>query len=74
MSATITKRLRHGNLMAEVKVTSIPDDGAWGPYLSLDDASKLERVNRALLLGDVEAASKDAMVFEVAQVVRVAAE
>ena len=74
MNATITKRLRHGNLMAEVKVTSIPDDGAWGPYLSLDDASKLERVSRALKLGDVEAASKDATVFAVTEVVMAAAE
>ena len=74
MNATITKRLRHGNLMAEVKVTSIPDDGAWGPYLSLDDASKLDRVNRALKSGDVEAASKDATVFAVSEVLRVAAE
>ena len=63
----ITKRFRHGNLMAEVKVTSIPDDGAWGPYLSLDDANKLERVRKALKAGDVEAASKDAKVFEVLQ-------
>ena len=74
MSATITKRLCHGNLMAEVKVTSIPDDGAWGPYLSLDDASKLDRVNRALKSGDVDAASKDATVFAVSEVVRAAAE
>lgn len=74
MSATITKRLRHGNLMAEVKVTLIPDDGAWGPYLSLDDASKLDRVNRALKSGDVDAASKDATVFAVSEVVRAAAE
>ena len=74
MSATITKRLRQGNLMAEVKVTSIPDDGAWGPYLSLDDANRLERVKRALKSGDVEAALKDATVFELSQVVRVAAE
>jgi hypothetical protein len=74
MSATITKRLRQGNLMAEVKVTSIPDDDAWGPYLSLDDANKLERVKQALKLGDIEAASKDSTVFEVSQVIQAAAE
>ena len=65
MSATITKRVRQGNLLAEVKVTLIPDDDAWGPYLSLEDANKLERVKKALKAGDVEAASKDAAVFEV---------
>jgi hypothetical protein len=41
-----------------------PDDGAWGPYLSLEDAEKIERVDDALKAGDVKAASKDAKVYE----------
>jgi hypothetical protein len=65
MSATVTKRVRQGNLMAEVKVAVIPDDGSWGPYLSLDDANKLERVKKALKAGDIATAAKDAEVFEV---------
>ena len=65
MSDKITKRLRHGNLMAEVEVTLIPDDKAWGPYLSLQDAKKLDRVSKALKAGDTHAASRDAKVFEV---------
>jgi hypothetical protein len=65
VSAKITKRLRHGSLMAEVKVNVVPDDGAWGPYLSLDDAEKLERVDSALKRGDVNAAAKDAKIYEV---------
>jgi hypothetical protein len=44
MSDMITKRLREGNLLAEVQVSLIPDDNSWGPYLSLEDVRKLERV------------------------------
>jgi hypothetical protein len=63
--ANITKRLRHGSLMAEVKVKVAADDGAWGPYLSLDDAEKLERVDSALRRGDIKAAAKEAKIYEV---------
>ncbi len=65
MSEFITKRLRHGNLLAEVQVSLIPDDKSWGPYLSLDDVRKLDRVSKALKAGDTQAASRDAKVFEV---------
>ena len=65
MSQITTKRLRQGNLLAEVTVNLAPDDGAWGPYLSLDDAEKLERVNDALKRGDVNAAAKEAKIFEI---------
>jgi hypothetical protein len=65
MSTHVTKRLREGNLLAEVQVSLIPDDNSWGPYLSLEDVRKLERVKSALKRGDAEAASKDAKVFEV---------
>ncbi|NJM29011.1 MAG: hypothetical protein HC855_01715 [Rhizobiales bacterium] len=51
--------------MAEVQVKLAPDDGAWGPYLSLDDAEKLERVDEALKRGDVAAAAREAKVYEV---------
>ena len=65
MNTSMIKRFRHGNLMAEVEVQLIPDDSAWGPYLSLEDMRKLERVNKALKAGDIETASRDAKVFEV---------
>ena len=45
-------------------VESIPGDGAWRPYLSLDDALKLERVEKACGSGDLEAARYDAKVYE----------
>jgi hypothetical protein len=63
----ITKTFREGNLMAEVKVELIADDGAWGPYISAADALKLERVRLALKTGDKERAAKEATVFEVSR-------
>jgi hypothetical protein len=68
MNHQVTKTIREGNLMAEVKVTLVPDDGAWGPYLSAEDVLKLERVRMALKVGDREKAAKDGTVFEVARV------
>ncbi len=74
MNHQITRTIREGNLMAEVKVSLIPDDGAWGPYLSAEDVMKMERVRLALKSGDKVSASKEAEVFEVARFERVAAE
>jgi hypothetical protein len=65
MSTSVTKRIREGNLLAEVQVSLIPDDKAWGPYVDLEDVRKLERVKSALKRGDVTAAVKDARVFQV---------
>jgi hypothetical protein len=65
MSNLIVKRLREGNLLAEVEVKLIPDEVSWGPSLSLEDARKLERVRAALKKGDAAAAALDAKVFEV---------
>ena len=52
------------NYAAEVEVELIPDDGAWGPYLSREDALKLDRVRSALKRGDIAAASREARVFQ----------
>ena len=65
MNKATIKRYRYGNILAEVEVHLIPDDIAWGPYLSNDDVRKIERVNKALRKGDIEAAALDAKVFEV---------
>lgn len=64
MNRTVTKRVRVGNFLAEVKVGLIPDDGAWGPYLSADDAIKLDRVRQALQRSDIAAVKREAQVFE----------
>ncbi len=64
MSHTVKHLVRGGRYVAEVEVEDIPNDGAWGPYLSLDDAMKLQRVELALKTGDLKAAVKEAQVYE----------
>ncbi len=59
MNAKWTKRLvREGNLAAEVDVTLVEADGGWTPYLSIEDAYKLDDVRDALRAGDVKRASR----------------
>jgi hypothetical protein len=65
MNTHITKRLREGNLLAEVQVRRFRDEMPWEPSLSPEDARKLERVRAALNKGDTVKAAKDAKVFEV---------
>ena len=67
MSA-IKHLVRAGDYVAEVSVESIPDDDAWGPYFSLEDALKIERVEKALKAGDLKAATELARVFELTPV------
>jgi hypothetical protein len=59
MSTKSTKRLvREGDLVAEVEVNLVEAEGGWAPYLSLDDAYKLDDVRDALRTGDVKRASQ----------------
>ena len=54
-----SKRLvREGDLVAEVDVHLVEAEGGWTPYLSLDDAYKLDDVRDALRAGDVKRASQ----------------
>lgn len=58
------KLIREGKYAAEVSVELIEDETAWSPYLSLDDARKLDAVRLALRAGDVVTAAKHGRVFE----------
>ncbi len=58
-----TKLVREGAYAAEVDVELIETDEGWTPYLSLDDAHKLDEVREALRRGDIRAASRLARVF-----------
>ncbi len=58
-----TKLVHEGNYVAEVDVELIDSDTGWSPYLSLDDAYKLDDVRTALRQGDLKAASGLARVF-----------
>ena len=58
-----TKLVREGAYAAEVEVELIEAEGGWAPYLSLDDAHKLDEVREALRRGDIRTASRLARVF-----------
>ena len=59
MSTKATKKLvREGDFVAEVDVTLVETEGGWTPYLSLDDAYRLDDVREALRAGDVKRASR----------------
>ena len=58
-----TKFVREGSYAAEVDVELLEEDNGWSPYLSLEDARKLDAVREALRRGDLEAASRLARVF-----------
>jgi hypothetical protein len=59
MNAKPTMRLvREGNFAAEVEVTLLETDGGWTPYLSIEDAYRLDDVRDALRAGDVKRASR----------------
>ena len=50
--------VHEGAFAAEVNVELVESDGGWTPYLSVDDAYKLDDVREALRAGDIERASR----------------
>ncbi|HIP72563.1 MAG TPA: hypothetical protein EYH05_14350 [Anaerolineae bacterium] len=59
----ITKLVHEGNYVAEVDVELIINEDEWSPYLSLEDAYKLDDVRQALRQGDLDLATKLARVY-----------
>jgi hypothetical protein len=59
----LTKFLHEGDYVAEVDVELVETDAGWSPYLSLDDAYRLDDVREALRRGDVRAASRLGRVY-----------
>jgi hypothetical protein len=69
MSSTHHTRLVHeGEYVAKVDVELIHTGRGWSPYLSLDDAYKLDDVRDALRRGDLKTASRLAEVFRLTPV------
>lgn len=62
------KLVREGQYVAEVDVELVEDDTGWSPYLSPEDAYKLDDVRDALRRRDIKAAANLARVFELRQV------
>ncbi|MDL1985380.1 MAG: hypothetical protein LWX54_14570 [Deltaproteobacteria bacterium] len=58
-----TKLVYEGQYVAEVDVELIDMNKGWSPYLSLDDAYKLDDIRNALRQGDVKSAARLARIF-----------
>ncbi len=58
-----TKLVHEGQYIAEVDIELVDTDEGWSPYLSLDDAQKLDDVRDALKRGDVKSASHLARLY-----------
>jgi len=58
-----TKLVHEGHYLAEVDVELLDSGDGWSPYLSVQDAYKLDDVRAALRRGDVKTATRLARVF-----------
>ena len=59
----LKKLIHEGDYAAEVEIDLVESDEGWSPYLTLEDAEKLDQVREALRRRDLHAASKLARVF-----------
>jgi hypothetical protein len=59
-----TKYVHEGKYVAEVEVVLMEDESGWAPYISLEDAYKLDDVRDALRRGDLKLASKYGRIYE----------
>jgi len=58
-----TKLVHEGRYVAEVGVELLETEEEWSPYLSLEDAYKLDDVRDALRQGDIKAASQYGKIY-----------
>ena len=63
-----TKLVHEGNYVAEVDVELLEEPEGWSPYLSLENAYRLDEVREALRRGDIKTAAKYARVFSLTPV------
>ena len=52
------KYIHEGKYVAEVEIELIDADEGWSPYISLEDALKLDDIREALRRGDIKHAVK----------------
>ncbi|EFI36201.1 conserved hypothetical protein [Desulfonatronospira thiodismutans ASO3-1] len=64
-----TKYVHEGRYVAEVEVALLEDDTGWSPYLSIEDANKLDDVREALRQRDLQSAAKYGRIYELRPVV-----
>lgn len=63
-----TKLIHEGEFIAEVEVNLLDTGSGWSPYLSLDDAYKIDEVREALRRQDLQTASRLSTVFRLTPV------
>ena len=63
-----TKLVHEGQYVVEVDVELVDGDDGWSPYLSLEDAYKLDDVREALRRGDIKGAARYARVYSLTPV------
>ena len=62
------KHIYEGDFVAQVDVELIYTNEGWSPYLSLDDAKKLDDVREALREGNLKVASQLARIYKLTPV------
>jgi hypothetical protein len=68
MNGCCMRLIRHREYVAEVDVELTNEPAAWGPYLSLADAKRLDEVRAALSKGDLVAAARLARIYRLTPV------
>jgi hypothetical protein len=63
-----SRLVREGEYVAEVEIELIDTGEGWSPYVSLEDAQKLDDIREALRRGDITAAGKLSRVFRLTPV------
>ena len=63
-----TNLVHCGEYVAEVEVDLIEDEGGWSPYLTVEDAERLDEVKEALEGGDLRKASSLGRVYRLTPV------
>lgn len=58
-----TKYIHEGDYVAEVDLELLDTDEGWSPYLSLDEALKLDDVRLALRRGDLKTAAQHGRIY-----------
>ena len=69
-----SKYVHEGQYVAEVEVVLVEDATGWSPYLSAEDADKLDDVREALRRRDLDSASRCGRIYEFRPVAPIVAE
>ena len=62
------KFLIEGNYVAEIEVNVIDSDKGWAPYISLEDALKMDKIRKALKKGDLKSIKNLAKIYKLSPV------